>query len=279
MSGFATFLNKWGSSARNLSLLLGIGGTALQSACYVVPAGHKAVIWDRFSGIQPQSKREGLNFRVPFVQTYFLYETRTRQAKIATETGTADLQTVTINIRLLYRPDPEKVSTIHGKYGPNYDDKILPSIGNEVLKSVIARFPADDLINSRDIVSSEISQALRKKARQFDIVLEDASLIHIEFSPEYSKAVELKVIARQESERYFYLVKVAEEERRANVIRAEGETEAAKLIMQAMSQGEGYLELKKIETAKELAHLFANHRKVTYLPKDGNVLLNLKEQL
>ncbi len=53
-------------------------------------------------------------------------------------TGTRDLQTVDIGVRLLHRPLMAELPWIYNNIGINYDEKILPSIGNEVLKSVVA---------------------------------------------------------------------------------------------------------------------------------------------
>jgi prohibitin 1 len=44
---------------------------------------------------------------------------------------------VGITLRILYRPDQEKLPEIHRKLGPDYDERVLPSLGNEVLKAVV----------------------------------------------------------------------------------------------------------------------------------------------
>jgi prohibitin 1 len=41
---------------------------------------------------------------------------------------------------LLFRPDPEKLPEIHNKYGPEYDEGVLPGLGNEVLKAVVVGY-------------------------------------------------------------------------------------------------------------------------------------------
>ncbi len=51
--------------------------------------------------------------------------------------STIDLQNVNITLRILYRPSIEHLPWIHQKYGPDYDERVLPSIGHEVLKSVV----------------------------------------------------------------------------------------------------------------------------------------------
>jgi prohibitin 1 len=68
---------------------------------------------------------------------------------IPSSTGTKDLQTVDIALRILYRPKEEKLYNILNEIGADYDKKILPSIGNEVLKSVVALYNAEQLISER----------------------------------------------------------------------------------------------------------------------------------
>ena len=65
-------------------------------------------------------------------------EIRSRPRLISSTTGTKDLQQVDLTLRLLFRPKEEHIAKILNEIGEDYDDKVLPSIGNEVLKSVVA---------------------------------------------------------------------------------------------------------------------------------------------
>jgi prohibitin 1 len=53
------------------------------------------------------------------------------------------MQPVELTLRILYRPKEEKLREILDNQGLDYDDRVIPSIGNEVLKSVIAQYYAD----------------------------------------------------------------------------------------------------------------------------------------
>jgi len=41
----------------------------------IVPAGHKAVLFSKLSGVAPDAKNEGLNFKIPWLQViiYFYF--------------------------------------------------------------------------------------------------------------------------------------------------------------------------------------------------------------
>jgi len=245
------------------------------STMYSVEAGHRAVIFDRIYGVKDKVMGEGLHFKIPWIQRPIFYEVRTRWANIQSETGSKDLQTVGVTLRILYRPVPEKLGTLHSSLGPDYDERVLPSFGNEVLKAVVAQYDAGELITQRETVSGKIREALTKRTGEFHILLDDVSITHFSFSKEFTNAIESKQVAQQEAERSKFIVQKVEQDKKAAIIKAEGEAEAARLVQEAMKSGTGFIELRKIETAREIAETMARARNVTYLPGGGNMLLNL----
>lgn len=157
------------------------------------------------------------------------------------------------------------------KLGQDYDERVLPSIGNEVLKAIVAQFDAAELITQREAVSNRIRADLLRRAAEFNIALEDVSITHMTFGKEFTRAVEDKQIAQQEAERARFIVEKAEQERQANVIRAEGEAEAADTISKAVAKsGDGLVQIRRIETQKEIAQMMSNNPNVTYLPGGGH---------
>merc|ERR1740138_1880156 len=123
-----------------------------------------------FSGVEDKVRGEGTHFRIPWVMQPRLYDIRVRPKLIQTTTGTKDLQTVTIHCRLLFKPDIENLPVLHQRLGPEYDEKVLPSIGNEVLKSIFAQYNAEQLLTQRERVSKEIREAIVERSRNFHIL-------------------------------------------------------------------------------------------------------------
>lgn len=180
-----------------------VGGTIfLNSFFFTVDAGQRGIMLDRvFKGIKEKIYSEGMHFYIPLMQSPIIYETRLRPKTVASHTGTKDLQTVDIGLRLLYRPIEEFLPAIHNNLGIDYDDKILPSIANEVLKATVAQYDADQLLKMREKISHEVRESLTGRARDFNIALDDVSIIHLGFMKEYANAIEQKQVQQQYAER------------------------------------------------------------------------------
>jgi len=263
------------------SFAVGLVGAGLSASLYTVDGGESAVIFDRFVGVKERTKGEGTHFLLPLIQKPIIYEIRTQAYEVKSTTGSKDLQNVTVHLRLLYRPVEENLPWIFSHYGTDYDARVLPSIGNEVLKAVVAQYDAGELITQREFVSAKVRQALKKRARDFNIELDDVAITHLAFGAEFTHAIEAKQVAQQVAEMAKFQVIRAEQEIQADITRAEGEAEAAKMIAESMKGGHGYLELRKIEAQRDIAEMLSRSRNVTYLPvstKGGgsNLLLNVQ---
>ena len=101
--------------------------------------------------------------------------------------------TLTLNISA-FRPLPSALPNIYTTLGQDYDERVLPSITNEVLKAVVAQFDAGELITQRETLSTTVRKELVSRAEQFGLILDDIAITHLTFGREFTHAVELKQV-------------------------------------------------------------------------------------
>jgi len=255
---------------------LAVGGVGYlgYNSIFQVQGGHRAVVFNRLQGVKRAVYGEGTHLVVPWFEWPVIFDIRTRPKELPSLTGTRDLQYVNISLRVLYKPQEQYLPEVLSQLGEDYDRRILPSIMNETLKAVVAQYNAEQLTTQREEVSLLVRRNLKERAAEFYITVEDCSITHLSFGPEYTRAVEAKQVAQQEAERAKYLVEMAVQEKKSKVIAAQGEAQAAQLIGDAMKKNPAFAELRRIEAAREIAHSVAQSPNRVYLNSDS-LLVNL----
>ena len=115
---------------------------------------------------------------------------------------------------------------------------LLPAV-QESMKSVTAKYTAEQLITMRAQVGEEVKDALVEKVAEYGISIEKFNIVNFDFSQEFNAAIEAKQVAEQN------LIKTKTEQEQVIVIanadaeairkRAEAQADANKLLAESLT--------------------------------------------
>jgi len=201
----------------------------LTSSVIIVQAGYRGVL-KQFGAVRG-TLSEGIHLIVPYVNTVEYMEVRTQKEASEATAASRDLQIVTTSLALNFHIDPARVGQLYRSVGLDYKSRVIDPAVQESLKTVTARYTAEELIKSRAAVKSQVEQEITQRLRVYDIIVEPAglSITNFNFSAEFNAAIEAKQVAQQEAEKQKYILQRAELERQTAITKARGASEAARM--------------------------------------------------
>ncbi|MFB5633597.1 MAG: prohibitin family protein [Candidatus Nitrosomaritimum aestuariumsis] len=241
------------------AIILIIIGVVVSASVQIVDAGHRGVLlhWNAVDLTAPPLD-EGIHFLVPFQDSIVPMEIRTLKFVTDTSSASRDLQTVSTEVTVNYRPSANSVHTLYKEVGLQYEDRIIQPAVEEVVKQVTARYNAEELITKRPQVKADIEQEITTRLNVYNINTDVISITDFQFSPLFAQAIESKVEAEQralQAENDLLRIEVearqlaaqAEGLAAANIAEANGEAQAIKIINLALAENPNYLEWLKTQ--------------------------------
>src|SRR3989454_6619697 len=218
----------------------------------VVEAGHRGVVL-YVGAVENRVLGEGIHYIVPFAEQVIQMEVRTLKFQADATAASNDLQEVQTTIALNYHISPSQANIIYQQLGADYADRIIAPTIQESVKASVAKFNAEDLITKRASAKAVIDQSIANTLTARNIVVETVFITDFKFSQAFASQVESKVVAFQ---KYFteqnnlraiqvianQTVVQAQASARANVAKANGESQAIKLITVQLKQSPTYLQ-------------------------------------
>lgn len=247
-----------------------------------VPTGHTGIL-TTFGKVEDVTLEAGLHFKLP-VQEVVCIDNRTQKSQLNLTAFSSDIQEVTVAYSINYQIDKKNAQNIYKTIGSGYYQVVMEPRIQVAVKSVIARYTAESLVEKRDQLSSEITEILRGEMNSYSIEVVNTAIENLDFSDAFTDAVEAKQVAQQnllkaqteQNQKTMEANEAAERQR----IAAEAEAkvsviaaEADKEVLQIQADAAEYAGQKDAAVNKALAETLTDELLRYYLIKQWNGIL------
>lgn len=186
--------NKWATTVLISTIVLTILFVIL-SCLAPVATGHTGVV-TTFGKVEDRTFDSGLNFKAPWNKVVKL-DNRVQKSTVELACFSSDIQEVEVQYTLNYQISKANAQDIYRTIGKDYyNTVIVPNIAESV-KVVTARRTAEKLIEERAVLATEIEEYLAEQLRQYNIEVVSTAIEDMDFTDEFTNAVEAKQVAYQ----------------------------------------------------------------------------------
>jgi regulator of protease activity HflC (stomatin/prohibitin superfamily) len=257
-------VNNLGGNMRTRLIALGVLAViaiiVIANTVLVVDAGELAVIFNQLTG-GLSARDQGTHLLLPGFQKPVIYDGRVQTFSLsgATSEGeargdesldalTKDGQVVKLDVSVRFHIDKSKVTELHQHIGTGYIDKVVRPQVRNILRIAVASYPVTEVYTEKRIeVQNRSAQELESKFKANYLVLDEVLIRKISFSPEFQRAIELKQIAQQDSQRMQYVLEKEKQEKERKIIEAQGEAESIRLKGVALANNPALIQYEYVQ--------------------------------
>ncbi len=273
------------SSAKQKKKINTIAGVALVASSLLallipgsfhqVEAGEVAVV--KTLGKVNGTRMPGTYFDFYLFNDYIYFDTTIQKLEIRTSSYSSDAQTMDIEMTVQYKIDPTKAENILTEYiSLDSLSQRIEKVADDNAKSILSKYTAMKIIETRASISPEVQEAVKVAIdEKYYATVTAVNLTNIDFTDEFEKSVEDKVIAEQQKEAAITKaeqeLEVAKLTAQAKIVEAEGNAESQKIIARASAEA---MALKIVELAKSTGF----NVNETYLKRVETTVINKESQ-
>lgn len=182
----------------NYALVAVIGLAALivlGSTFYTIDTGERGVVLRM--GRLMSIAEEGLNAKAPFVDKVIKISVRDHNLSVKLEVSSSDIQTIAVEVSLVYSLDPAKVDKIFQTYSTRIEETLIRPTLSEKINAIIAEYPIETFVEKRAEISNRINTSFATQVNGNGILVKSLLITNHDFSDDFNKAIEDKKIAEQ----------------------------------------------------------------------------------
>jgi len=210
-----------------------------------IESGERGVVttWGK---VQDDIMQEGLHFRMPIAQEVNKMDIKIKKYEVSELAYSKDAQIVEAAVTLNYALEPSFVKQVFTELRKDYENIIITPAIKEVIKSTIAKYTAQGLLDNRPQVRIDIQNVLTAQLALKGIKVEEVSITNLDFDDDYELAVKRKQIAEQEALKQANITKSESEKKEQEILKAQALAEKTRLEAQALASQQGQKVIDKI---------------------------------
>ena len=160
-----------------------------------IPAGHTGIV-TTFGRVEDYTLSEGFHLKSPLKQVIVM-DTRTQRASLSMQAFSSDIQQVDVVCSVNYSVDRETCQKLYQRVGMNYYQNVMEPRVLENVKTVFARYTAENLMDASNTLSQQIMELLGPEMAEYGISVTAVAIENVDFTDAFTDAVEQKQVAEQ----------------------------------------------------------------------------------
>lgn len=246
--------------------VLGVFGVLLLiwlffASVVIIDAGETGV-YSLFGKVKDQELKSGFHLVIPLAKvTKMSIRTEEYTMSIAKDEGkrngndaiaslTKEGLSVDLDMTVLYHLEESKASDIYKEIGLTYDEKIIRPTIRTSIRDVIAQYEAKDIYSiKREEAAQKIQEQLIAQLGQRGMVVEQVLLRNVALPDNLAKAIQEKLQAEQEAQKYDFILQRELKEKERKIIEAQGQRDSQKIINESLTPN--YLYYSYINNLKD----------------------------
>ncbi len=268
-----------------LGIIIGLLFSVVGQGVVIVDPTQVAVVVNTFSGSVDEPKRAGLLIVAPIAQRVAVYypitqleytmsatnDEGSRAGDDSVEARTADGQTVQMDVTVIFRVVPDEADELYLSWNENYLIGFIRPTTRAIIREVVSAFSAEQIYGEARVqLGEDIKVALQERFAEEHFALSDLLVRDITFSPEFTQAIEQKVVAEQNLQRARTeaqrvqteaagqaqaQIESAQGDAQSREIRAAAEAEALRLISEQISANPSLIQYQYIQNLSDNVQL------------------------
>lgn len=216
------------------------------SACSVVGPGERGVSVS-LGKVGSEVRQPGAYLWIPFLYGNKSINIQVQKSDVRTSAASRDMQEITTELAINWSIDPDQVIATYKNIGDEKDvyARIIQPAVSEVMKASTSKRTAEEILSQRLDLKKDIDEGLKARLLVYGVKLTDVSIVDLQFSEHFARAVEEKQVAEQQAQQAKYNTQKAEQDAKSAIARAKGEAESQRVLKEQITPQ--LLQLKAIE--------------------------------